>query len=139
MLMSVHRADRAESEMQFIITAQELYAATVQQYTRIPKRYTFLAALPFVEMAGEILDHVVEGNSFPVTNQHEAQLRRDQFLLAQATIRSLTCRIEALMRIPNVQILDVDTMEAWMKKLDKELILLRAVMKNDRARYKNLP
>ena len=125
--------------MQFIINAMDLYAATVQYSNKVPKRYTFTVAQKIIEKAGEILDHVIEGNSFPVTNQHEAQLRRDQFLLAVAKVRALSCRIEAIKRIPNVQIFDIGTVEKWMAMLNKELILIKGVMKNDRARYKDLP
>ena len=136
--MSVLRSDRKESDMQFIVNAMDLYSATVQYSNKIPKRYTFTVAQKITDKAGEILDHVIEGNSFPVSNQHEAQIRRDQFLMAMAKIRSLSCRIEAIKRIPNVQILDIGTVERWMKMLDKELILIKGVMKSDRERYKNL-
>ena len=35
--------------------------------------------------------------------------------------------------------IEPDTLKYWMEMVNAELLLIRAVLKNDRERYKNLP
>ena len=137
--MSVLRSDRGPAEPQFVLTAMELYTSVLEHYHKFPKRHTFSVAQALLTKAGEILDNAVEGNSFPVTNQHEAQMRRDFFLLALTKTRSFCNRVEAITEAQNIQLIDVKVMENWMRLAHWEIGLLKGVMKSDRARFKTLP
>ena len=64
--------------MQFIETARQLEAHTLACCMKAPKRYSFLLTQRIMETASEVHDHVRAANNIWPTNQHEAQLRRDE-------------------------------------------------------------
>ena len=135
-LMSVHKNDREESSVQFLYNARNLQIYTIRKCSHFPKRYTFYISQPIVKIATDIYDHVKRANSIYPTNQHEAQLRRDHFLQANAATYSLVSQIELAAEIFS---LEYSVMENWMKYVDDEIRLLKGIMESDRDRYKNLP
>ncbi len=134
--MSVIKSKRSESEMEFIYTARQLQIYTIQKCVNFPKRYTFYVSQPIVDSATKIHQCVKCANSIYPLNQHEAQMRRDYMLQANAELYSLISQIEVAQEIFGI---DSDSIKYWMEIVEKEMRLVKAVMKKDRERYKDLP
>ena len=87
-------------------------------------------------MATKIHDYVKCANSIYPTNQHEAQMRRDYLLRANAQLNSLVSQIELANELFGI---DGEKMHYWMNIVDREISLVRATLKRDRERFHNLP
>ena len=134
--MSVLKSNRGTSEVEFIHTARELQIYTIQKCVGFPKRYTFYVSQPIAEMATKIHDYVKCANSIYPMNQHEAQMRRDYLLRANAQLNSLVSQIELANELFGIE---ADKVHHWMGIVNREIALVKAVLKKDRERYKNLP
>ena len=134
--MAVLKSNRGTSEMEFIHTARELQIYTIQKCVGFPKRYTFYVSQPIADMATKIHDYVKCANSIYPTNQHEAQMRRDYLLRANAQLNSLVSQIELANELFGIE---ADKIHHWMGIVNREIALVKAVLKKDRERYKNLP
>lgn len=134
--MSVIKSNRTESEMEFIHTARQLQIYTIQKCVGFPKRYTFYVSQPIADMATKIHDYVKCANSIYPLTQHEAQIRRDYLLRANAQLNSLISQIEVAVELFGIE---PDTLQYWMQIVEKEIRLVKAVLKKDRERYKDLP
>jgi len=134
--MSVIKSKRSVSEMEFIATARKLEIHTIKKCVNFPKRYTFYVSQPLANAATRVYENVKKGNSIYPTNQHEVQMRRDYFLIAHAELQSMISQLEVAAELFGI---DADAMKYWMELIDSEIKLVKAVLKNDRARYKELP
>lgn len=134
--MSVIRSARSVSEVQFLHTARELQIYTVQKCVGFPKRYTFYVSQPLAAVATRIYEDVKRGNSIYPANQHEVQLRRDYFLQAVAELQNLISQVEVAYELFRF---DANIMEHWMELVDTEMKLVKALLKSDKSRYKDLP
>ena len=122
--------------MEFLAVARKLEIHTIQKCVNFPKRYTFFVSQPLANAATRIYEDVKRGNSIYPTNQHEVQMRRDYFLNAYAELQSMVSQLEVAQELFGIE---TEAMKYWMEMVDAELRLVRAVLKNDRARYKELP
>ena len=134
--MSVIKSQRNISEMEFIANARKLQIFTVRKCVSFPKRYTFYVSQPIANSATRIYEDVRRANSIYPLNQHEAQMRRDCFLRANAELYSLISQIEVAQELFGIE---MGVMQNWLDIIDFEIRLVKAVMKSDRERYKNLP
>ena len=134
--MSVIKSKRSVSEMEFIATARKLEIHTIKKCVNFPKRYTFYVSQPLAAAATRVYENVKKGNSIYPTNQHEVQMRRDFFLIAHAELQSMISQLEVAAELFGI---DADAMKYWMELIDTEIKLVKAVLKNDRTRYKDLP
>ena len=134
--MSVINSQRNTSEMEFIANARKLQIFTVRKCVSFPKRYTFYVSQPIANSATRIYEDVRRANSIYPLNQHEAQMRRDCFLRANAELYSLISQIEVAQELFGIE---MGVMQNWLDIIDFEIRLVKAVMKSDRERYKNLP
>lgn len=134
--MSVIKSQRSTSEMEFIANARKLQIYTIKKCVSFPKRYTFYVSQPIANASTRIYEDVRRANSIYPVNQHEAQMRRDCFLRANAELYSLISQIEVAQELFSI---DMDSMRYWLDIIDFEIRLVKAVMKSDRERYKNLP
>ena len=87
--MSVYKALRGESGVQFVETARKLAVHTRKCCLKMPKRYTFFGAQELSLLADTVYNAVKMANSIFPGNQHEAQLRRDHLIEANATLQAL--------------------------------------------------
>ena len=92
--MSVIKSKRNTSDMEFIANARKLQIYTVKKCINFPKRYTFYISQPIANASTRIYEDVRRANSIYPLNQHEAQMRRDCFLRANAELYSLTSQPE---------------------------------------------
>ena len=133
--MTVIKSKRHESEMEFIHTARELRLYTTRKVTGFPKRYTFTVANPLADSARRIHQYCKMANSVYPLNAHEAQIRRDYLIRANAELQSMVSDIDFAAELFGIQ---PDTMKFWMDIVDREIRLVKGTMKKDRERYKNL-
>ena len=132
--MTVPRSKRAPSEMEFIKNAEELWLYTMRKCKRYNKSDRFFLALPTVQTAEYVLKCVCSANFEPKT-RGDAIKRRNYFLDADGALRHLILLIKAGYDQPNV---DGDVMRYWMDLVDKEIRLIRGIMKSDLNRYRDL-
>ena len=134
--MAVIKSARSESEMEFIHTARHLQIYSVQKCVSFPKRYTFYVSQPIAACATRIHEYVKCANSIYPLNRHEAQMRRDYLLRANAELNSLVSQIEVANELFGME---PDKMKFWMEIVEKEIRLVKGTLKKDRERYKDLP
>ena len=134
--LSVIKSKRSTSDMEFLATARKLEIYTIQKCVNFPKRYTFYVSQPLAAAATRIYEDVKRGNSIYPLNQHEVQIRRDYFLHANAELQSMISQLEVAQELFGIE---MDTLKYWMDIVDTEIRLVKAVLKSDRARYKDLP
>lgn len=92
--MAVIKSKRSESGMEFVHTARQLQIYTIQKVVNFPKRYTFYVSQPIANAATRIHECAKMANSIYPLNQHEAQMRRDYLLRANAELNSLASQLE---------------------------------------------
>ena len=136
MPLSVIKSMRTTSEMEFIANARKLQIYSIQKCVNFPKRYTFYVSQPLANAATRIHEDVKRGNSIYPVNQHEVQIRRDCFIRANAELQSMVSQLEVAQELFGIE---MDTLKYWVDIIDTEIRLVKAVMKADRERYKNLP
>lgn len=134
--MSVIKSKRAESEMEFVYNARELEIFTLRKCSSFPKSFLFLKTESIAKLAVGIHSHVKQANSIYPLNQHEVQKRRDHFIDANAKLNDLAGSLEVAQELFGI---NANVMKIWSALIDKEIRLVKAVMKKDRERYKELP
>lgn len=134
--MSVLKSNRKESEVEFLYVARQLQIHSIKKCVAFPKRYTFYIAQPIANSATNIHKYVKCANSTYPTNQHEAQMRRDYFLRANAELNSLVSQIEVAAEMFGIE---EKAMMYWTEMVSKEIRLVKGAMKKDKERYKDLP
>lgn len=134
--MSVLKSQRTTSTMEFLATARKLQIYSIQKCVNFPKRYTFYVSQPIANSATRIYEYVKCANSIYPLNQHEAQLRRDYFIKANAELNSLTSQLEVAQELFGIE---MKVLQKWADMVNTEIRLVKAVMKADRDRYKTLP
>ncbi|MBE5956358.1 MAG: hypothetical protein E7253_07890 [Lachnospiraceae bacterium] len=135
--MSVLSRYRNESKVDFLYTARQLAVSVIKSCVDSKKgRYTATVSEPVAQSAWKVYEHVKRANSIYPTNQHEAQLRRDQFLLAKAELYVLDSKIGVAHEFYHFSDHDLDEMGSF---IDNEMKLIEKMLDSDRKRYKNLP
>lgn len=133
--MSVPRAQRNVSEMEFLHNARTLLTFTLRKCKKIPKRFTFSVTNKITDLMWDIFGYIKRGNSIYPTNQHEVQLRRDCFLKARAELYELVSKIEIAAEFTSI---DGEVMREWISLVHKEIALIKGVLDADKQRYKNI-
>ena len=133
--MSVVKSERATSDLQFLYTARELQIYSIKKCVNFPKRYTFYISQTLASIATRIHEDVKKGNSIYPTNKHEAQMRIDCFLKAKAELNNMVAQVEVAAEMFDIE---PEAIKHWMSLIGSEIKLVSAVIKTDRARYKNL-
>lgn len=141
--MSVYKALRGESTVQFVETARKLAIHTRKCCLKMPKRYTFFGVTDLVTLSSRVYDEVKMANSVFPGNQADAQLRRNHLIEAnavlQALIGELSIMADLLKQNPEkLRWLD-NALEEWASLISEEAKLIAGVKKSDKERYKNLP
>lgn len=141
--MSVYKSKRSESSMQFVDTAKKLEAFTLSCCMKAPKRYTFFLTSRIMQLASDVHEHAAAANNIWPTNQHEAQMRRDELTRANIALQNLDPKLQLLydsiLQNPEGYGWIHKAMQRWGDLICEEAKLIAAVKKNDRQRYKDLP
>ena len=133
--MSVVKSNRGESDMEFLYNARQLQIYTIKKCVNFPKRYTFYLNQPLSNIATRIHENVKCANSIYPLNQHEVQIRRDYLLRALAELNNMVSQIEVANELLG---LELNVLELWMEMIDREIKLIKALLKKDRERYKSI-
>ncbi len=134
--MSVIKSKRSKSDVEFLNTARELELYTIRTVVNFPKRYTFYVSQPLANLSTSIYSLVKEGNSIYPQNKHESQMRIDCFLKAVARLQALVGQVEMALELFPAEYKKIDR---WMELIAEENRLLKAVIKKERTKYKDLP
>ena len=124
-----------KAEMDFLTIARELEVFSIRQCGKLPKHYTFYLSVPIAESARRVMESVKRGNSIYPLNGHEAQMRRDQFLMAYAELQSMITQVDVAREVCLVR---KEIIYDWTKLIDRELQLVKAVLDSDKRRFNNL-
>lgn len=122
--------------MDFIYKARELQIYSIRKAVGFPKRYTFYTSKTIADAATQIHEDVKRANSIFPLNQHEAQMRRDHLINANANLNNLVSQIEVAQEMFGIE---SNAVKYWMGLIDEEIRLVKAVMKRDKDRYRDLP
>lgn len=151
--MSVLKSKRGESDVAFLDVARRLEAYTLEQCLKLPKRLTFFLSIEAMKWGSAVYNNVKAANSIYVTNQHEAQIRRDYFTEANNALQILDGKIGLLYdtlsknpeqfgggsRDQNSGRRRLETaVKTWTALINEEAALISKIKKADRARYKDL-
>lgn len=141
--MSVLKAMRGESAMQFVETARKLEAHAFSVVTKAPKRYGPYLLQPIMALASAVHDNVRAANNTIPKNQHEAQKRRDYLSAANVALQNLgpklTLLYDAILQNPEKCPWIDNAMEQFGLFIVDEAKLIAKVKKADAERYKDLP
>lgn len=133
--MSVPKSQRGDSEVEFIYAARQLELYTIRKCINMPKRYTFYLSQPLANDAKRIHDDVKMANSIFPMNAHEAQVRRDYLMRANAELYAMISQLEITQEIIGI---DGRVMGYWAELIAREIRLIKAVMKRDQERFSKL-
>lgn len=141
--MSVIKAMRGESSMQFIETARRLEMHTFSVVTKAPKRYGPYLLYKLMHLATTVHDEVRAANNIYPRNQHEAQMRRDCLTRANIALQNmspkLTLLYDAILQNPEKCTWIDSAMKQFGEYIIEEAKLISKVKKADSERFKNLP
>ena len=133
--MSVIKSKRGESQVQFLQTARDLLRYTKIQCMKFPKRYTFFGNQQMCNCAYRMLENIKKGNSTYPRNNPEVQIRRDYFMEALSELQVLA---EYIDDARNTFPIKDTVMVEWLRLLTDEIKLIRALIKKDTERYKDV-
>lgn len=131
--MSVIKSKRSVSGVQFLDTAKELQIFTMRTCSKFPKHYNPILNWKIIDKAVAVYDYVVEGNAIFPSNEKEYEWRREHFISAGKTLRSLIAQIN--IAYETFPIAD-KTITKWMELINREIALIKNVIKADKERYK---
>ena len=146
--MSVPKSKRGESGFQVIDTSRELKRKMIQICVKLPKRYTDLILKDAVADSKAVARYTRIANSIFPTNQHEAQIRIDNWMLARATLEVLSDDLNDILEIPSVlrynesgksKGVTINELDEISDLIDLETKLVKGCLEKDRKRYKQLP
>ena len=147
-MSNVPELKRGKSGYQVVDNAEELESKVIKICVKLPKRYTDLLLIKIVELASDIATYVRVANSNFPRNQHEAQIRRDDFVKAYGFTQALSGKINHLLLIPSVLRYKVDNKEkgVTINELNEisdmvklELSLIKGSLESDKKRFEGLP
>ena len=141
--MSVYKALRGDSPVQFVETARKLAVFTRKNCLKMPKRYTFYGAQELSALADVVYNEVKMANSIFPGNQADAQLRRNHLTEANAALQALVGQLgimaDLLKQNPEKLTWLDNALEEWAIMITDEAKLISGVKKSDKERYKKLP
>lgn len=141
--MSVYKALRGDSPVQFVETARKLAVFTRKNCLKMPKRYTFYGAQELSALADAVYNEVKMANSIFPGNQADAQLRRNHLTEANATLQAFVGQLgimaDLLKQNPEKLTWLDNALEEWAIMITEEAKLISGVKKSDKERYKKLP
>lgn len=136
--MSVIKSKRGKSSVQFMQTGLDLVNHTISIVRKFPKSVTFYISVPTANAAKEMYANLKKGNSIIPQTKHELERRLDYFQDAYASLQVLSSEIDMAVEHQIDEIAEGNILR-WLELLDKEERLIRAQIKGDKERYKNLP
>ena len=141
--MSVIKAMRGESAMQFVETARKLELHAFSVVPKAPKRYGPYLLYKIMNLASTVHDEVRAANNIYPKNKHEAQMRRDYLTKANIALQNLSPKLvllyDSILQNPEKCPWIDHAMLEFGNLIKEEAQLISKVKKADNERFKNLP
>lgn len=141
--MSVIKAMRGESAMQFVETARKLELHAFSVVTKAPKRYGPYLLYKIMNLASTVHDEVRAANNIYPKNKHEAQMRRDYLTKANIALQNLSPKLvllyDSILQNPEKCPWIDHAMLEFGNLIKEEAQLISKVKKADNERFKNFP
>ena len=96
------RLNNDENKFEVVDMANKVYKQTVKLCVKLPKRYTYLVTQKVVDTAFDVMANAKTANSIFPINHHEAQIRRDYWLIARAKLQALSSSIDYFLAEPDI-------------------------------------
>lgn len=135
--MSVKACDRNTSNMEFLKTARDIEINVIKSTINKSKKYRFFYN-KLIDMAIELVNHVKRGNSIYVENENDIMIRSQEFKLAIAECQAMTSQIEIMYYLFRDSGISIGLVENIAEMVNKEIMLLKGLLKTDREKYKKL-
>lgn len=136
--MSVPAGDRRESGMEFLKNARDIEEIFIDLRINKPKRYTFFFD-KLLDVAFNLLSEVKAGNSIYPTEKEEAKIRQRHFKEAISQCQVLVSQIEVVHHKLQNDGISIGQIKQLATMLEKEIKLLKGIIKKDKERYSSLP
>lgn len=131
--MSVLKANRGESPVQFLDTARQLEVYTIRNCLKFPKRYTFFITTEIVALAQQVYDGVKSANSIYPATKDDVAKRREYFTAANCSLQCLVSQLDVVKELFGSTIED-KTWVRWMGLIADEARLIANIKKSDAQR-----
>ena len=147
-MSNVPELKRGKSGFQVIDNAEDLEEKIIKICVKLPKRYTDLLLIKVIDLAGDVATYVRVANSNFPRNQHEAQIRRNDFVRAYGFAQALSGKINHLLLIPSVlrykagdkeKGVTINELNEISDMVKLELSLIKGSLESDKKRFKDLP
>lgn len=135
--MSVPAYKRNGSKMEFLKTARDIEVKLIKLLVEKPKRYRFYYQ-QLINLSIEVLNNVKQGNSVYVETVSDVELRMRYFKIALAKLQALISQIEILYYLFKENGITIKAVEQLSELINKEIILIKGVLKECRAKYSHL-
>jgi len=141
-MSSVYKRFRKETELQFLVTSQELQfelTKFVMKEKNIPKKWRLIIGMPIVQKVDELLDNLHYANSIYITkdsDKSEYLLRVKYQTLAICNCWQLHNKIVKM--IECVQSVKIENLEKIAELLTNAETLIKKWKKNDKERFSKL-
>lgn len=135
--MSVPAYKRNESKMEFLKTARDIEVKLIKLLAEKPKRYRFYYQ-QLINLSIDVLNNVKQGNSVYVETVSDAELRMRYFKISLAKLQALISQIEILYYLFKENGITIKAVEQLSELINKEIILIKGVLKECRAKYSHL-
>lgn len=135
--MSVKAVDRSESQMEFLKNARDIEISFIKTMASRPKRYRFFYQ-KMIDIAIDSLNHLKKGNSIYVEVREDAIMRMQEFKMALADDQALISQMEIIYYLFKDEGMSMNQIKETTEMIDKEINLIRGLLKSDRTRYKSL-
>nr|DAJ76574.1 MAG TPA: Avd-like-generating retroelement protein [Caudoviricetes sp.] len=138
-MSNVHRRFRKETELQFLMTAQELQfelTKFVMREKNIPKKWRLIIGQPLIAKVDELLDNLNYANTIFPTNIYEYEMRSKYQTLAVCNCWQLHNKIVRM--IECVQSVKIENLEKIAELLTNAEVLIKKWKKTDKERFKKL-
>ena len=135
--MSVKACDRKTSGMEFLKNARDIEVNLIKCMVGKSKKYRFFYQ-KLVDMSIELLNHVKRGNSIYIETCEDFDLRSKELKLGIAEAQAILSQIEIMYYLFKDDGISIKLVENTAEMINKEIILIKGLLKTDRLKYKNL-
>jgi len=136
--MSVPKNKRTEGELAVITKARDLRLYTLKicsNENNFPKRYRWCLTNNIVSMVNDITDLIISANAVKVDFTQDKYRRLERQKTALELTESLLDNISVAYELFQLK---SNSVEYWTRKVDDVQKLLRAWIRSDTERYKNI-
>lgn len=140
--MSVLKAFRDTSNMQFITTAANINKTIIRLIIKLSNKYTKVMEEQMMNSANQIISNVLKANSIRALNQKTFDERRDALLEAKHYTHLLNVQVGIVLDMslsndPNEKLKSVENLlQTVGEQLEDELKLIEGLLASDLRRFR---